>query len=129
MAESMYVIFPRTIRNGGSVAVRARQTPWLACSPGAFQLILTDDHPTRSSSASDHTLTPNGLGWPDIRGHATARQASERGNGASCGAIGGTVMMRVLSSTIPRAEVAQSVEHSTENAGVTGSIPVLGTIT
>ena len=26
-----------------------------------------------------------------------------------------------------RAEVAQSVEHSTENAGVTGSIPVLGT--
>src|SRR5678815_4675326 len=26
------------------------------------------------------------------------------------------------------AEVAQSVEHSTENAGVTGSIPVLGTI-
>jgi hypothetical protein len=32
-------------------------------------------------------------------------------------------IMRVL----PRAEVAQLVEHSTENAGVTGSIPVLGT--
>ena len=31
-------------------------------------------------------------------------------------------MMRVL----PWAEVAQLVEHSTENAGVTGSIPVLG---
>ena len=35
--------------------------------------------------------------------------------------------MRVLPSTVPRAEVAQLVEHSTENAGVTGSIPVLGT--
>jgi hypothetical protein len=34
-----------------------------------------------------------------------------------------TGMIRVL----PRAEVAQLVEHSTENAGVTGSIPVLGT--
>src|SRR5688572_1083182 len=39
----------------------------------------------------------------------------------------------LLQSTFPdgrlrRAEVAQSVEHSTENAGVTGSIPVLGTI-
>jgi hypothetical protein len=28
----------------------------------------------------------------------------------------------------PRAKIAQSVEHSTENAGVGGSIPPLGTI-
>ena len=38
-------------------------------------------------------------------------------------------LISLLFSPLPngRAEVAQLVEHSTENAGVTGSIPVLGT--
>ncbi len=35
-------------------------------------------------------------------------------------------MIGVLPIVVACAEVAQSVEHSTENAGVAGSIPALG---
>ena len=39
-----------------------------------------------------------------------------------------TLFWRVVYSRVPRAEVAQLVEHRTENAGVTSSNLVLGTL-
>src|SRR5262245_14941316 len=51
-----------------------------------------------------------------------------RVDSVSCAMIHWRMLASGVTSDVPRAKVAQSVEHSTENAGVGGSIPPLGTV-
>ena len=62
--------------------------------------------------------------------HAAARAASlgrSQRDPQLVDGSGGLLLSGFARQPLACAEVAQLVEHSTENAGVTGSIPVLGT--